>query len=237
MSMDNIAPTRMNMLTLKGQIKMASDGVGLLKGKRDALMQELLRRARQLRDARNILHAKGRVSAASIAVARAVRGTGELQSAAIAGRRDLPVSTRTEKVWGIALGQIDQTGVVRTPAQRGMGRIDNSSHVQEASHTSEEMIAQLLVCAPMERNLQLVGEEVKKVSRRINAIEEYLLPKLRGQLRAIASVLDEREREDTFRLKKIKGKKQRQKLEKAAKDAAEAAAEAAATSEATPESN
>jgi len=224
MSMDNIAPTRMNMLTLKGQIKMAADGVGLLKGKRDALMQELLRRARQLRDARNVLHEKGRVAAASIAVARAVRGSVDLQSAAVAGRRDLPVSTRTEKVWGIALGQIDVTGVVRNPSERGVGRIDTSSHVQEAAYTSEEMIEQLLRCAPMERNLQLVGEEVKKVSRRINAIEEYLLPKLRGQLRGIASKLDERDREDTFRLKKIKGKKQRQKLEKAAKEAAAATA-------------
>ena len=39
----------------------------------------------------------------------------------------------------------------------------------------------------------------------------HLLPRLRGQLRGIASVLDEREREDTFRLKKIKGKKAQQK--------------------------
>lgn len=223
MSMDNIAPTRMNMLTLKGQIKMAADGVGLLKGKRDALMQELLKRARQLRDARNVLHSKGRNAVSSIAIARAVRGTGEIQSAAIAGRREMPVTVKTEKVWGIALGVINMDGIVREPGHRGMGQIDNSAHVQEAAHTSEEMFEQLLVCAPMERNLQLVGEEVKKVSRRINAIEEYLLPKLRGQLRVIASVLDERDREDTFRLKKIKGKKQRQKIEKAAKEAAEAA--------------
>jgi V/A-type H+/Na+-transporting ATPase subunit D len=55
--------------------------------------------------------------------------------------------------------------------------------------------------------LQLIGEEVKKVSRRINALNEYLLPKLRYEMRHIASVLDEREREDTFRLKRIKGKK------------------------------
>ena len=84
------------------------------------------------------------------------------------------------------------------------------------------MLAQLLVCAPLERNLQIVGEEVKKVSRRINALEEYLLPRLRGQMRGIASVLDEREREDTFRLKKIKGKKavQKRKAQEKAKEQA-----------------
>ena len=64
---------------------------------------------------------------------------------------------------------------------------------------------------------------MKKVSRRINALEEYLLPRLRGQLRGIASVLDEREREDTFRLKKIKGKKAVQKRAAQAKAAAAAA--------------
>jgi len=211
MSMDNIAPTRMNMLQLKAQIKMASDGVGLLKGKRDALMQELLRRARQLRDMRNELHTRGRQAEEAIALARAVRGTPELKSAAVAGRRELSLEVRTEKVWGLSLGNLDLEDIVRGAETRGMGMIDTSSHVHEAAGSAEYMLEQLFTCAPMERNLVLVGEEVKKVSRRINALEEYLLPRLRGQLRGIASVLDEREREDTFRLKKIKGKKARAK--------------------------
>lgn len=225
MSMDNVAPTRMNMLLLKGQIKMAADGVGLLKGKRDALMQELLKRARALALMRDELHARGRAAADAMAMARAVRGTPELKSAAVAGRRDLLISVEAEKVWGLALGRIDMEGIVRTPAKRGMGLLDTSAQVQEASEASEEMLSQLLICAPLERNLQIVGEEVKKVSRRINALEEYLLPRLRGQLRGIASVLDEREREDTFRLKKIKGKKAVQKRK--------AQAAAAATAEGT----
>lgn len=211
MSMDNIAPTRMNMLMLKAQIKMASDGVGLLKGKRDALMQELLRRARQLRDQRNELHSRGRAAEEAIALARAVRGTPELKSAALAGRRELDVSVRTEKVWGLNLGELDLEDIVRAAEKRGVGMIDTSAHVHEASSSAEYMLEQLFICAPLERNLQMIGEEVKKVSRRINALEEYLLPRLRGQLRGIASVLDEREREDTFRLKKIKGKKARAK--------------------------
>ncbi len=220
MSMDNIAPTRMNMLALKGQIKMASDGVGLLKGKRDALMQELLQRARKLRDMRNILHKRGRDAGASIALARAVRGTPELKSASIAGRRDIPLEVRTEKVWGLSLGAIKLKGIVRAANNRGVGLLDTSAQVHEAGASAEDMLEQLLQCAPLERNLQMVGEEVKKVSRRINALEEYLIPKLTHQLRQIASVLDEREREDTFRLKKIKGKKAQQKRKKIADAAA-----------------
>lgn len=223
MSMDNVAPTRMNMLALKGQIKMAADGVGLLKGKRDALMQELLKRARELRDMRNELHDRGRDAGASIAVARAVRGTPELKSASIAGRRDVPLEVKTEKVWGLSLGAIELTGIVRAANNRGVGLLDTSAQVHEAGASAEHMLEQLLLCAPLERNLQMVGEEVKKVSRRINALEEYLLPKLRAQLAQIASVLDEREREDTFRLKKIKGKKAQQKRTKA--ELAAAAAE------------
>lgn len=223
MSMDNIAPTRMNMLQLKGQIKLASDGVGLLKGKRDALMQELLTRARQLRDMRDELHKRGREARDVIAVARAIRGSAEIKSSSVAGRRDLPIEVKSEKVWGLNLGAVEMKGIVRQPDARGVGLYDTSAYVQEASESAEHMIEQLLLCAPAERNLQLVGEEVKKVSRRINALEEYLLPKLRGQLRTIANVLDEREREDTFRLKKIKGKKSRQKKAAQERAAAEAA--------------
>lgn len=229
MSMDNIAPTRMNMLLLKGQIKMAADGVGLLKGKRDALMQELLKRARALALMRDELHARGRDAGEAMAMARAVRGTPEIKSASVANRRDLDIKVEAEKVWGLNLGRIDMQGVVRTPAQRGMGLLDTSAQIQEASEAAEHMLAQLLICAPLERNLQIVGEEVKKVSRRINALEEYLLPRLRGQLRGIASVLDEREREDTFRLKKIKGKKAVQKRKLQAEAEAARLAQAAGT--------
>ncbi|HNR30554.1 MAG TPA: V-type ATP synthase subunit D [Candidatus Hydrogenedentes bacterium] len=210
MSVDALAPTRMNLLQRKGQIKLASDGVTLLKGKRDALLQELLTRARELRAFRDELHERGRAACVALALARAVRGTPELRSAAVAGRRDLNVSVRTERVWGLSLGDIDLDGVVRRADERGIGMLDSSAHVHEVAETYEEMLEQLLKCAPRERNLQIIGEEVKKVSRRINALEEYLIPKLRGEMRAIARVLDEREREDVFRLKRIKGKKARQ---------------------------
>jgi len=220
----------MNLLQRKAQVKFAVDGVGLLKGKRDALMKELIERARALRAMRNDLHARGRNAAVNISVASAMRGAPELKSATVGLRRTLHIEVQREKVWGLSLGNVALQDIVRTPMRRPISMLDTSAYVQEAAQSSEEMLEQLLKCAPLERNLQIIGEEVKKVSRRINALEEYLIPKLRGEMRQIARVLDEREREDVFRLKRIKGKKAAQKRlkEKLRREAEEAEAQTAA---------
>lgn len=219
MSLDTVAPTRMNMLAKRAQIKLAADGVTLLEGKREALLKELLTRARELRNLRNELHTRGRHATIELTIARAIRGTPELRSAAVAGRRELDIEVKTEKVWGLQLGLIEQSRVVRNHTERGFGMLDTSSHTFEAAAAAEQMVEQLIRCAPVEMNIQLIGEEVKKTSRRINALEEYLLPKLREEVRMILSVLEEREREDTFRLKRIKKKKDAEKRAKQAQSA------------------
>jgi V/A-type H+-transporting ATPase subunit D len=213
MSLDTVAPTRMNLMMKRAQIKLASEGVDLLEGKREALLKELLDRARALRKLRDELHKRGRKALLSLSIARAMRGTPEVRSVGTAGRRDLGLEVEQEKVWGIKLGHIRHNRIVRSDNQRGIGLLDTSSHVLEAAEASEQMLAQLIECAPAERNIGLLGEEIKKTSRRINALKEYLLPKLNTEVRSIERVLDEREREDTFRLKRIKGKKERQKRE------------------------
>jgi V/A-type H+-transporting ATPase subunit D len=197
----------MNLLARRAQIKLAADGVALLKGKREALLKELLARARELRVLREELHRRGRAATVAIAMARAVRGGAELHSTAVASRRDLQARVQFKKVWGLPLSHVEQAGVLRVAAERPVGQLDCSSHVLEAAEAAEQMLEQLIKCAPAERNLRLLGEEVRKVSRRINALEEHLLPVLRLDVRTIARVLDEREREDRFRLKRVKKKK------------------------------
>jgi V/A-type H+-transporting ATPase subunit D len=207
MAQDNAPATRMTLMSKKGQIKLASDGVSLLEGKREALLQELIDRAKKLRELRNELQLRGRTAMTSIAFARGTQGTAAVRSVGVAGHRQLNVEVVNERVWGMDLGTIDAKNVVRAPSERNIGLMDTSSHVLEAAEDAEKMLEQLVECAPIERNIQTLGEEIKKTNRRINALNEYLLPKLRGEVRLIARVLEEREREDTFRLKKIKKKK------------------------------
>ncbi len=64
--MEGEAATRMTLMSKKGQIKLASDGVTLLEGKREALLQELIDRARELRSLRSELHLRGRRAVADL---------------------------------------------------------------------------------------------------------------------------------------------------------------------------
>ncbi len=60
--------------------------------------------------------------------------------------------------------------------------------------------------ANSESRLRRIGEEIKKTARRVNALEQAVIPGIESQIHYIEEVLDQQEQEDVFRLKRIKGK-------------------------------
>ncbi len=60
--------------------------------------------------------------------------------------------------------------------------------------------------AGIEARLRRVGAEIKKATRRVNALEQIVIPRTLTQIRFIRGTIEQREREDTFRLKRIKKK-------------------------------
>ena len=63
------------------------------------------------------------------------------------------------------------------------------------------MVDLILKMVSEENRLKIIGEEIKKVTRRINALNEIIIPKLKCEVQYIRNTLSEREREDLFRLK------------------------------------
>ncbi|RJQ32369.1 MAG: V-type ATP synthase subunit D, partial [Actinobacteria bacterium] len=52
--------------------------------------------------------------------------------------------------------------------------------------------------------LRRLGDEIQKTRRRVNALDYIVVPSLKEQVKYIQSTLDERAREEHFRLKKVK---------------------------------
>lgn len=65
----------------------------------------------------------------------------------------------------------------------------------------------------------ILDEVIKLTNRRVNAIEHVVIPKIENTINFISSELDEQDREEFFRLKKVQGKKKaRAEIEEAAKE-------------------
>ncbi|MDR7484872.1 MAG: V-type ATP synthase subunit D [Armatimonadota bacterium] len=201
-----ISPTRMNLLQRRNQLRVAQQGVDLLKRKRDALVADFFKVVRQALAAREQLAAACQEAYVLLALAKAIEGREALEAAALAARRDILVDIEIRNVWGTKIPEVAVTEVRRPLLERGQNPVATSARTIESTANFEEVLAAILAVAATEIKLRKIGEEIKKTTRRVNALEQVVIPRLRAETRYIASVLEQRAREDVFRLKRIKKK-------------------------------
>lgn len=77
----------------------------------------------------------------------------------------------------------------------------------------EKAIEVLIDLASLQTSFITLDEVIKITNRRVNAIEHVIIPKIENTVRYIISELDEMEREDFFRLKKVQEKNRKKKAE------------------------
>jgi V/A-type H+-transporting ATPase subunit D len=205
---ETVSPTRMNLLQRKQQAKIAFQGVDLLKRKRDALVADFFNIVRQSLAAREQLTAACKEAYILLALAKAWEGREALEAAALADRREVLVDIEVRNVWGTKIPEVEVKEVRRTLLERGHNPATTSARTMESAANFEEVLRAILAVAATEIKLKKIGQEIKKTTRRVNALEQVVLPRLLGEIRFIAAVLEQRAREDVFRLKRIKQKLQ-----------------------------
>lgn len=197
----------MNLIQRKLQIKMAKQGVDLLKNKRDALIREFFELVKPLVALREELNAKLSRAGWNLFLASSYEGEERVRSAGMAAKDNFTVKTKNRNLWGIRIRDIEPTPRKRSPLERGYAVSGVGARIDQAADAFEELIDTVLKLAPVEQKLKKFGEETKKTTRRVNALEQALIPRLISERRYIQQVLEEREREDVFRLKHIKRKR------------------------------
>ncbi len=205
----SVQATRMNLLASRSSLSLAREGVSLLKGKREALVRDFFKVVDTVMSDRTAMAERLQRGVALSAFAQAFAGRHRVRAAALAARRDIPIRTREVNIWGIKVPEIMLEPVHRPPEARGVVPPDTEPQVMEASEAYEELLEELLRVASYEIRLKRLGEEIRKVSRRINALEQFLIPTLTSEIRQMREALEERERQDRFRLKHIKNKRTR----------------------------
>jgi V/A-type H+-transporting ATPase subunit D len=209
--MEQASPTRTEMLTRQAQIRLAEQGAELLRSKRDALVREFLAELRRFVEARKAMRRSVMEAVQALMQTLAVDGQEAVLSAGLVSRRTVTLDVTPQNIWGTKVYDMVSDYTVRNATERGYGSSATSARLEETAEGFEQAVADILHLAPMDLKLRALAEDMRKTSRRVNALEQRLLPQLKAQVRMIRNALDQREREDIFRLKRLKRKKELQK--------------------------
>jgi len=201
-------PTRMELIALRRRKRLAERGLSLLKEKRDALIMELLETLREYGGLKESVHREMMEAYHKLAVAKMELGALKLLELAASTPVLYDVRFRLRSVMGVRVPALTLNEVVdlRRPTH---SLTDTCGSLDEAVAAFRRALASIVRLAEVEASIRGLAEEVKKVKRRVNALETVIIPKFDKAIRYVELYLDERAREDVFRIRILKSRRER----------------------------
>ena len=206
MALRDIKPTRSELINLKRKIQLSQRGYKILKMKRDGLIMEFFKVLADAKDTRGDLLRKYAHAVEMMAIANTVEGAIGVKSAAFSVKEVPQITLKSKNIMGVIVPQIESSKVKKTLADRGYGVLGTSTVIDETASSFEELVESIIESAEIETTMKRLLDEIEKTKRRVNALEFKVIPELTEARDFIKMRLGEMEREELFRMKKIKSR-------------------------------
>jgi V/A-type H+-transporting ATPase subunit D len=116
------------------------------------------------------------------------------------------ITLKSKNIMGVVVPQIDSSKVRKSVVDRGYGVLGTSTVIDETASAFEELVEAIIESAEIETTMKRLLDEIEKTKRRVNALEFKVIPELTEARDFIKMRLDEMEREELFRMKRIKAR-------------------------------
>ncbi len=209
MSLERSPATRSSVVRLWRRLTQVEKGAALLRRKRESLVAELLKRARPAVDRRRAIDERAQAAFRALLEAEAAGGRLELLPLAWPAR-ELLVDLETVEVWGLhAIELTRPPAVSRDLGARALVPHGSDFAAVETAKQTERLVELLLEQAPKELAMRRLGQALARASRLVNTLEQRVAVDVRAELSTVRRTLDEREREEHLRLKRLIAKRRR----------------------------
>merc|ERR1712217_721654 len=130
-----------------------------------------------------------------------------------------------DNVAGVSLPAFKMTyDATKDTSLANLGVAHGGAVINACKETYLKAVTELIKLATLQTSFKTLDEEIKMTSRRVNALEYVLIPRIEETLHYITQEMDEQSREEFFRVKKVVEKKnlkmEKERLEKEAEAAA-----------------
>lgn len=217
-ALEQLTATRSELLARRAQIALAVQGRDVLKQKRDQLMEEFRATVDVAVSGGGALESAAAEGRRALAVTESTDGPAAVWSAGQARPGEILLQTRATTIMGVRIADIRYEPVGRPRTERGYSLAGSSPHLDRLAEQFEAELALLLDLAAVELRLRRLADEIGTTTRRVNALESVVLPRLERERNQIQAILDERERQNLFRLKRFAARRE-QRLEQDREDA------------------
>jgi len=200
----NIAPTKANLIKSKSLLEFSKNGFDLLDKKRNVLIREMMSLIEKVKGIQLRMTDTFKEAFEALQVANVSMGIHELREIglSISTKEDFKILTRS--VMGVEIPTV-KFEESELKAQYGFYRTNPA--VDLALIKYREVKYLIYEIAEIENSVYKLAIEIKKTQKRANALEKIQIPKYKEQVKYMEEVLEEKEREDFFRLKRVKNLK------------------------------
>jgi V/A-type H+-transporting ATPase subunit D len=208
--MEQVSATRSELLARRARIRLAVQGGGLLKERRGALIKEFDRLGASVLMSMDLLDREVAGAGQVLGVAIADDGREPFDSAAFAAEDGIELTVHTRSVAGVQIVEIEKGNVERARTSRGYSLVATSARTDAVAERFESVLDRLLDIAALELSVRRLADEIARTTRRMNALEHVVVPRLEAEHARISLVLEERELEDRVRLRRIRAQGRRE---------------------------
>ncbi|KAJ1660096.1 H(+)-transporting V1 sector ATPase subunit D [Dispira simplex] len=195
---------------MKLRLKGAQTGHSLLKRKSEALTKRFRDIIKKIEEAKLKMGQVMQVAAFSMAAVNYIAGDISYQVREHVKHAQLRVRANQENVSGVMLPSFEVYSEGANNFElTGLGR--GGQQIQKCKDTYTKATQTLVELASLQTAFVILDEVIKLTNRRVNAIEYVIIPRVENTIKYITAELDEQDREEFFRLKKIQTKKKEAK--------------------------
>ena len=196
----HVAPTQSNLLKFKKKLEIAEEGYGLLDEKREVMIMELMRNIRGFKEMEEEVTKELKEAYDALLKAWVYTGKEKIENSK-GDEEKVNVEVRFRSVMGIPVPEL----LLDVPSKKVQASLDSTDeYFDEAFIRFREIIEIIARWAAKEVLIWRLGSEISKTQKRVNALDKIFIPKYKEDISRIEDSLEEEEREEFFRMKRLK---------------------------------
>jgi len=193
--------TRITLLNLKRELKVAQKGHKLLKDKRDGLMKKFMALIRETRELRTSVEERLGSAFQSYVRASAMIPSSVMETAMLLPNAKVHLDVEIKNVMSV---RIPQFTIEKRGNAFSYGFLDTTGDLDNAVKKFDEVFTDVIKLAQLEKSIERLAEEIEKTRRRVSALEHIRIPNLEDTIRFITLQLEERGRDAVVSTMRVK---------------------------------